>query len=163
MVLTKGDQMDAIKDFLKPELIWFLVGLVLLVFEFIMPGLIIGFFGAGAWIVAIICLLSAYVTGSINAQLIIFIIASVLSLLLLRKWLKGIFIGHVKSKQDMTEDLNEFIGERVVVKAKITPKAGGKVELHGTNWEAEADEEIAEGTVVEIVAKDNLTLKVKIV
>lgn len=155
--------LDAIKDFLKPELIWFLVGLVLLVFEFIMPGLIIGFFGAGAWIVAIICLLSAYVAGSINAQLIIFIIASVLSLLLLRKWLKGIFIGHVKSKQDMTEDLNEFIGERVVVKAKITPKAGGKVELHGTNWEAEADEEIAEGTVVEIIAKDNLTLKVKVV
>ena len=155
--------LDAIKDFLKPELIWFLVGLVLLVFEFIMPGLIIGFFGVGAWIVAIICLLSAYVTGSINTQLIIFIIASVLSLLLLRKWLKGIFIGHVKSKQDMTEDLNEFIGERVVVKEKITPKAGGKVELHGTNWEAEADEEIAAGTVVEIIAKDNLTLKVKVV
>ena len=119
--------LDAIKDFLKPELIWFLVGLVLLVLEFIMPGLIIGFFGAGAWIVAIICLFSVYVAGSINTQLIIFIIASVLSLLLLRKWLKGIFIGHVKSKQDMTEDLNEFIGERVVVKAKITPKASGKV------------------------------------
>ena len=155
--------MDAIKDFLKPELIWFLVGLVLLVLEFIMPGLIIGFFGVGAWIVAIICLVSAYVTGSINAQLIIFIIASVLSLMLLRKWLKGMFIGHVKSKQDMTEDLNEFIGERVVVKEKITPKTGGKVELHGTNWIAEADEEIAEGTVVEIIAKDNLTLKVKVV
>jgi membrane protein implicated in regulation of membrane protease activity len=153
--------MDAIKDLLKPELIWFLVGLVLLVFEFIMPGLIIGFFGVGAWIVAIICLLSAYVTGSINAQLIIFIIASVLSLLLLRKWLKGIFIGHVKSKQDMTEDLNEFIGERAVVKEKITPKAGGKVAFHGTNWAAEADAEIPEGTVVEIVGKDNITLKVK--
>jgi len=155
--------MDAIKDFLKPELIWFIVGLVLLVLEFITPGLIIGFFGAGAWIVAIICLLSAYVAESLNAQLIIFIIASVLSLLLLRKWLKGIFIGHVKSKQDMTQDLNEFIGERAVVKEKITPKAGGKVELHGTNWIAKADEEIAAGTVVEIIAEDNLTLKVKVV
>ena len=155
--------MDAIKDFLKPELIWFIVGLALLVLEFITPGLIIGFFGAGAWIVAIICLLSAYVAESLNAQLIIFIIASVLSLLLLRKWLKGIFIGHVKSKQDMTQDLNEFIGERAVVKEKITPKAGGKVELHGTNWIAKADEEIAAGTVVEIIAEDNLTLKVKVV
>jgi len=155
--------LDAIKDFLKPELIWFLIGLVLLILEFIMPGLIIGFFGVGAWIVAIVCLLSAYVQASINAQLIIFIIASVLSLLLLRKWLKGIFIGHVKSKQDMTQDLNEFIGERVVVKEKITPKAGGKVELHGTNWIAKADEEIAAGTVVEIIAEDNLTLKVKAV
>jgi membrane protein implicated in regulation of membrane protease activity len=155
--------MDAIKDFLKPELIWFLVGLVLLIFEFIIPGLIIGFFGAGAWIVAIICLFSTYVAGSINAQLIIFIIASVLSLLLLRKWLKGVFIGHTKSQQDLTEDMKEFIGERAVVKEKITPKAGGKIELHGTNWEAEADEEIAEGAVVEIIAKDNLTLKVKAV
>lgn len=155
--------MDAIKDFLKPELIWFLVGLVLLIFEFIMPGLIIGFFGAGAWIVAIICLFSTYVAGSINTQLIIFIVASVLSLLLLRKWLKGMFIGHTKSQQDLTEDMKEFIGEHAVVKEKITPKAGGKVELHGTNWEAEADEEIAEGTVVEIITKDNLTLKVKAV
>ncbi len=155
--------MDAIKDFLKPELIWFLVGLVLLILEFIIPGLVIGFFGAGAWIVAIVCLLSAYVAGSINAQLIIFIIASVLSLLLLRKWLKGVFIGHTKSQQDLTEDMKEFIGERAVVKEKITQKAGGKVELHGTNWEAISDEEIAEGTVVEIIAKENLTLKVKIV
>jgi membrane protein implicated in regulation of membrane protease activity len=155
--------LDAIKDFLKPELIWFLIGLVLLILEFIMPGLIIGFFGVGAWIVAIICLFSAYVAGSINAQLLIFIIASVLSLLLLRKWLKGMFIGHTKSQQDLTEDLKEFVGERVVVKEKIIPKAGGKVELHGTNWTAEADEEIAAGTVVEIIGKDNLTLKVKVV
>ena len=155
--------MDAIKDFLKPELIWFLIGLVLLILEFIMPGLIIGFFGVGAWIVAIICLFSTYVAGSINTQLLIFIIASVLSLLLLRKCLKGMFIGHTKSQQDLTEDLKEFVGERVVVKEKITLKAGGKVELHGTNWIAEADEEIAEGTVVEIIGKDNLTLKVKTV
>ncbi len=155
--------MDAIKDFLKPELIWFLVGLVLLIFEFIMPGLIIGFFGVGAWIVAVICLVSAYVQGSINTQLIIFIIASVLSLLLLRKWLKGMFIGHVKSEQDMTKDINEFIGERAVVKEKITPKARGKIEIHGTDWVAEADEEIAEGTFVEIIGKNNLTLKVKAV
>jgi len=155
--------MDAIKDFLKPELIWFLVGLALLIIEFILPGLIIGFFGAGAWTVAIVCLFSAYVAGSINTQLIIFIIASVLSLLLLRKWLKGTFIGHTRSKQDLTEDLKEFVGERAVVREKITPKVGGKVELHGTNWLAEADEEIAEGTVVEIIGKDNLTLKVKVI
>jgi len=155
--------MDAIKDFLKPELIWFLVGLLLLIFEFMLPGLIVAFFGVGAWVVALLCLLSDYVQGSINAQLIIFIVASVLSLLCLRKWLKGVFMGHVKSKQDMTEDLKEFIGERAVVKERITPKAGGKVEFHGTNWAAEADQEIAEGTVVEIVEKENITLKVKTV
>lgn len=152
--------MDAIKELLKPELIWFLVGLVLLTMEFALPGLIIGFFGVGAWVVAIICLITEI---GINTQLIIFIVCSILSLLILRKWLKGIFLGHTGSQQDLTEDLKEFIGERAVVKEKITPKIGGKVEFHGTNWAAEADEEIAEGATVEIIGKDNITLKVKLI
>jgi len=151
--------MDAIKEFLKPEIIWFLVGLALLIIEFMLPGLIIAFFGVGAIIVAIVCLITDI---SVEAQLIIFIVASVLSLLCLRSWLKGIFIGHVKGRQDMTEDLKEFVGERAVVVEKISPKAGGRVELHGTNWTAEADAEIPEGTAVEVTGKDNLTLKVKI-
>jgi len=150
--------LDWIKDFLKPELIWFLIGLALLILEFALPGLIIFFFGVGAWVVALVCLITDI---GINTQLVIFIGSSVLSLLCLRKWLKGVFMGHVKSKQDMTEELKEFIGERAVVKEKIVPKAGGKVEFHGTNWVAEADEEIAEGAVVEIIGKDNITLKVK--
>ena len=150
--------MDTIKDFLQPEIIWFLVGLVLLILEFILPGLIIAFFGVGAWIVALICLLTNI---GINTQLIIFIIASVLSLLCLRKWLKGIFLGHTGSKQNLKENMDEFVGQKAVVKEKIVPKAGGKVEFHGTNWLAQADEEIAEGTMVQIVGKDNITLMVK--
>jgi len=153
--------MDTIKDFLRPEIIWFLIGLTLLIMEFVLPGLIIAFFGVGAWIVALVCLFSNYVQGSVNVQLTIFILSSVLSLICLRKWLKGVFLGHAVSKQNLKENLEEFIGQKAVVKEKITPKAGGKVEFHGTNWAAEADEEIAVETVVEIVAKDNITLKVK--
>jgi len=152
--------MDWLKEFLKPELIWFLVGLLLLLAEFAIPGLIISFFGIGAWIVAGVCLLTDV---SLNAQLGIFIGSSVLSLVLLRSWLKGIFMGHVTGKQDLTKDLDEFVGERAVVTQAIVPKRPGKVELHGTNWTAEADTEIAESTAVEVVAKDNLTLKVKAV
>ena len=152
--------MDAIKEFLKPEIIWFLVGLALLIMEFVLPGLIIAFFGVGACIVAIVCLITDI---GLNTQLVIFIIASVLSLVCLRTWLKGIFMGHVKSRQDMTEDLDEFVGERAVVIEKIAPRVGGKVELHGTNWAAVADAEIAEGTMVEIVGKENITLKVKVI
>ena len=149
---------DAIKEYLRPEVIWFLVGLALLILEFAMPGLIIFFFGVGACIVAVVCLVTEI---SINVQLIIFIGASVLSLLLLRKWLKGVFLGHTVSKQNLKENLEEFIGQRAVVIERIVPKAGGKVEFHGTNWTAQADQEIAEGTVVEIIGKDNLTFKVK--
>ena len=150
--------MEMIKDFLRPEIIWFLVGLALLILEFILPGLIIAFFGVGAWIVAFVCLITDI---GINTQLIIFIISSVLSLLCLRKWLKGVFLGHSGSKQDLKENLEEFVGQKAVVIEKIVPKAGGKVEFHGTNWLAQADEEIAEGTMVQIVGKDNITLMVK--
>jgi membrane protein implicated in regulation of membrane protease activity len=151
--------MDTLKDFLKPEIIWFLIGLALLIMEFVLPGLIIAFFGIGAWIVALVCLITNI---GINTQLIIFIVSSVLSLLCLRKWLKGVFLGHTVSKQNLKENLEEFIGQKAVVKENITPKSGGKVEFHGTNWAAEADEEIAKGTVVEIIGKDNITLKVKL-
>ena len=152
--------METIKEFLTPEIIWFLVGLVLLILEFAMPGLIIGFFGVGAWVVAIVCLMNDI---GLNAQLALFIGSSVLSLLCLRRWLKGVFLGHEGSKQDLTQNLDEFVGERAVVKEKILPKLGGKVEFHGSHWEAEADEEIAEGAAVEIIGKDNITLKVKAV
>jgi len=118
--------LDAIKEYLKPELIWFLLGLALLITEFAMPGLIVFFFGVGACIVAIVCLLSSYVAGSINTQLIIFIGSSVASLLLLRRWLKGIFLGHTVSKQDLRQNLEEFVGQRAVVVDKIVPKAGCK-------------------------------------
>lgn len=150
--------MDTIRGFLTPEIIWFLVGLLLLLMELVIPGLVIGFFGIGAWIVAIVCLFS---TISLNAQLGLFIASSVLSLLLLRRWLKGIFLGHAGARQDLRHDLEEFVGHRAVVKEKIMPKLGGKVEFHGSNWEAQADQEIAEGTVVEIIGKDNITFKVK--
>ena len=149
---------DAIKEYLRPDLIWFLVGLALLVLEFAMPGLVIFFFGVGACIVAAVCLVAPI---SLNVQLIIFIGASVLSLLLLRKWLKGVFLGHTVSKQNLQENLEEYVGQHAVVKEKIRPKGVGKVEFHGTNWEAQADREIAEGTTVEIIGKDNITFKVK--
>lgn len=151
--------MESLKEVLmKPELIWFLVGFVFLMFEFVLPGLIIFFFGVGAWVVALTCLVSGV---SFNTQLVIFLVTSILSLVFLRTWLKGIFLGHTKSKQDMTRDLDEFVGEHAVVKEKITPDLPGKIELHGTRWSAEADCEIAEGTTVEVIGKANLTMKVK--
>ena len=60
--------MENFKELLKPELIWFIAGLIMLLAEFAMPGLIIFFFGVGAWLVALICL---FIDISINIQLII--------------------------------------------------------------------------------------------
>lgn len=150
--------METLQEYLKPELIWFLVGLLLLLAEFAIPGLVIFFFGVGAWVVALLC---AMMDIGINTQLIIFIVSSILSLLLLRKWLKGIFHGHSSDQQELTEDLSDFLGERVAVTMAITPQQPGKVELHGTDWSAIAEETIPAGTRVEITGKESLTLRVK--
>jgi inner membrane protein len=150
--------MENFKEWLKPELIWFIAGLIMFLAEFTMPGLIIFFFGVGAWLVALICL---FTDISINLQLTLFLIASILLLISLRKWLKNIFVGRTGQKQSADELLQEFVGKKAVVTREINPQAGGKVEFHGTNWNAEADEIINRGTSVEIIGKNNITLKVK--
>ena len=150
--------MEWLKDFLEPELIWFVVGLLLMLGEFIVPGLIIAFFAVGAWVVAAVCLIRPL---SLNAQLGVFLGSSVVSLLVARRWVKGMFDGFTTSKQDANVDLEEFIGQRAVVTEAIAPKRPGKVEFHGTHWTAEATEDIAPGSMVEITQKDSLTLKVK--
>jgi len=154
----KGNIMSTLIEWAKPELIWFVIGLVMLLLEFSMPGLVIFFFGVGAWLVAAICL---FADISVNTQLIIFILASVLLLITLRKWLKNTFIGRSASKKTSDEISEEFLGEKAKVLKEITPETKGRVEFHGSTWDAESDENIPEGTTVEIIGKDNITLKVK--
>ena len=150
--------MEWLKETLNPALVWFIVGLVLLVLEFVVPGLVIAFFAVGAWVVALVC---AFHAISINAQLGLFIGASVLSLLAVRQRIAGMFKGFTSGEQDGNVDLNDFVGQRAVVTKAITGKLPGQVEFHGSRWQAEAAEAVPEGAVVEITGKDNLTLKVK--
>lgn len=150
--------MEAWREWLRPELIWFFVGLFLLFVEMVVPGFIVAFFAFGAWVVAAVQLCKPL---TVNQQLALFIASSVLSLVLARSWLKSLFTGYVSSRSDGSMDLGEFIGQRARVIQRISPKAPGRVEFHGSTWQAEADGEIAEGSLVEVVAKDNLTLKVK--
>jgi membrane protein implicated in regulation of membrane protease activity len=79
----------------------------------------------------------------------------------LRNWLRGVFLGFTRSQQDSSQNLQDFVGEKVVVQQAINPNQPGMVELHGTNWKARADVAISVGTIVEIVGNDNLTLVVK--
>jgi len=149
--------MDFLKHFTEPAGWWALIGLGLILAEFMLPGLIIIFFGLGALLVALICV---FVDISLNTQLFIFIISSIVMLVSLRRWLKTIFMGK-KEGQGRGGTVCEFVGERAVVKAKIERNIPGKVILHGTNWVAEADVAIEEGAAVRIVGQRNITLKVE--
>ncbi len=149
---------DTIDEWLKPELIWFIIGLIFIILEFSIPGLITVFFGIGAWIVAI---LSLFLDISLNTQLLIFIFSSVLLLASLRKWFKTLFAGTDAPSQFEAEILDAFLGKKAIVTKEITPNTKGKVEFRGTYWDAEAYETIPEGASVEILDKDNITLIVK--
>ena len=142
---------------LAPELIWFVIGLVLLLAEIAMPGLLVIFFGFGAWVVA---LLVAIIDLSLNVQLIIFLVVSLLSLGLLRRRLKGWFDSKWVNGKNLDDVMNEYMGKKVKVTRAIPLDGKGKVEFNGTNWDAESDVPIEEGKTVEIVEKNNITFKV---
>lgn len=140
-------------------IIWLTLGIIMLVFETFMPGFVILFFGLGALVVSLVCAL--YNNVSLNMQLLIFIVSSIALLGLLRKTCKNVFTGLFASKNKMPENINSNIGEKALVIEKIIPARNGKIEFHGTTWDAIADETILENTVVTIVKQDNLTFKVK--
>ena len=145
-------------DWNHPSIIWFIIGLALFLMELAVPGLVLMFFGMGAWIVALLCLISGI---SLDVQLIVFILASALLLITLRKYVGKLFIGRKKTETSTGENIEDYVGEKAIVMEKIAPPKKGKVEFHGTNWSADADNEIPVGTTVEIVGKKNLTFKVK--
>jgi membrane protein implicated in regulation of membrane protease activity len=150
--------MNFSNEFWDPTVIWFIVGLVILVLELAVPGLILFFFGVGAWLVALLTLLFDI---SINAQLLIFFITSVILLFSLRKWVRQLFTGKMGISKNDDESSGDMVGERATVVEAIIPPSKGRVEIHGTNWTAESDIEIQAGEIVEIIGKKNLTLRVK--
>ncbi|KAA3610426.1 MAG: NfeD family protein [Calditrichaeota bacterium] len=147
--------MESLNEWLKPEIIWFVIGLVLLILEFSAPGLIIAFFGFGAWVVAGVLL---FVDISLTTQLLIFLISSILLLVLLRKTLKQVF--KLDSFVDQNEE-DEFIGQHAIVTKKIGPNKPGKVEFKGADWVAESESELAVGTHVTITARESIKFIVK--
>ena len=146
-------------EFLTPELIWCILGIIMLMIEFAAPGFVIFFFGLGAFLVALLCLFIPSL--SINFQLIIFIVSSIVFLIILRKWFKAVFHGFFGSKDKMPINKDSYIGETATVTEKITPYEKGRIEFHGTMWYAEANEDIPKGTPVVIIEQNNITFKVK--
>jgi membrane protein implicated in regulation of membrane protease activity len=142
--------------FAKPELIWFIIGLVLFLLELVLPGFVIFFFGVGAWITALLCLVAE---PGINLQAIVFAVTSVLSLVLLRKMIQKKFFY---SKEELSKEVeDEFTGKEAVAAADFVPGETGKVEFKGTTWKAESDTAISKGQRIIIKSKDNFKLFVE--
>jgi membrane protein implicated in regulation of membrane protease activity len=141
---------------ISPIIIWFVVGLVLILMEFIIPGLVIVFFGLGAWIAAIF--VSIFPEMAFWVQMMIFTVFSVGTLVLLRRTLKKRFFSNQEGAE--SEGLDDYIGQTAVVE-KAIKNGEGKILFKGVSWSAYADEDISEGTKVTIIDKDSIKLKIK--
>jgi membrane protein implicated in regulation of membrane protease activity len=141
-------------------LIWFLIGVLFLIAELLLPGFILIFFTLGSWTVALLVWL---VDMDLTYQILIFIVASLIPLITLRK--KGLEVFKGKTREggdDSYEDSK--IGKRAVVTKAIKPNLIGEVKFSGSFWRAISDEEIEEGAPVVIEkqeSEDGLIFKVK--
>ncbi|WP_207493805.1 NfeD family protein [Aridibaculum aurantiacum] len=142
------------ESFKNPQVIWFVLGFLFFLLEFAIPGFILFFFGVGAWVVAIILL---FVDVSINTQLLIFLISSVITTLLFRKWVKQM----VFTRKHTSELEDEFIGKTGKAETNIGPGSDGKVAFRGTVWDARSHDTIAKGETVVITGNESILLIVK--
>ena len=141
----------------SPAFWWAVTGIVLMICEFAVPGLILFFFGLGALFTALLLL---FMDLSMTVQLVVFAISSLVFLFGLRRFLKPVFTGRTSAAaQDALS--GTLAGEEGTVTERIAPDSSGKVKLHGTDWKAESDEALEAGRPIVVVGQKSLTLIVK--
>ncbi|MEA3360998.1 MAG: NfeD family protein [Thermodesulfobacteriota bacterium] len=145
---------------LSSSLIWFLIGVAVLIAELALTGFILIFFTAGCWIAALVTwLFDIELTG----QILIFIVSSLTLLFTLRKYSLKIFKGKTRDSID-DRYTDSKIGKTAIVTKAITPNVTGEIKAMGSFWRAIAEVEIEEGQSVLIerqASEDGLTFKVK--
>ena len=132
-------------------LIWFLIGIGFLIAEFIMPTFIMFFFAIGAIAVSIA---SACFDLSINFQIMLFALSSVISLLLLRNYMKNIFKGNESKGEDKYFDNSIDSNKNIAIVSKtIETNNFGEIKYKGTFYKAQSKDSIDKGKKVKIVSK----------
>jgi membrane protein implicated in regulation of membrane protease activity len=142
----------------EPYVLWFLAGLILVLLEFTAPGLVVIFFGLGAWVVSLTSWLGW--TPALAGQLGVFTLASLALLFGLRRSCREWFAG-LSSAGDARQTEEEFLNKEVRVLSAILPGQPGKVEFKGVNWNAHATEPLQAGDAAIIVGRDGLQLQVR--
>jgi len=127
-------------------LIWLGVGVVFVVAELVVPAFIVVFFGLGAFIAGG----TAFFGASIQVQLVVFGVSSVVLLLLFRKMMAATFTG------EEAEDEQEpnYLGRQGEVVDAIHPPQPGRIKFQGSFWSARSSEAVEPGSMVRIVKRD---------
>lgn len=139
--------------FLNPIFVWAVIGLLLVGSEFLVPGLVIIFFGVGALLTSVLAAIVPGLKSNVAFQILIWLGASGFSLALLRKYFSRVFKG-----KTLIEDGSKSSGKSATVIEAISPERPGRVRFEGTTWNASSYTESFEpGETVEILKEDGLT------
>ena len=143
-------------DFLSQAWLWLYFGAFLMLAELASPGFVVFFFGLAAATVAVLkwCVPSLPMAG----QFAVFSVFSVLYLVVLRRYMKKVFLGDTAESKSA---LNEYVGRVGKVVEVIRPEVPGRILLGDAEWTATAAERLEPGTEVKVTAQSNLTLTVE--
>ena len=143
-------------DFTAAAWIWLYIGAFLMLSEIVSPGFVIFFFGLGAATVAVFKW--AVPSLGLAGQLALFSVCSVLYLVVLRRYMKKLFMGDSEAALGLS---SEYVGRVGKVVETIRPEVPGRILLGDAEWAAAADERLDVGVEVKVVAQDNLTMRVE--
>jgi inner membrane protein len=137
--------------------IWVLVGFALLAVEFASTTMHIGFFAAGAFLVA--AMVGLGWDGPLWAQLLVFTVASLLALLVFRP----IVMRRLKLRDGDSKPVDDLVGDTATALDDIAVAGIGKVEMRGSTWTARnvGASPVTKGQRCAIERIDGLTLQIR--
>jgi membrane protein implicated in regulation of membrane protease activity len=138
---------------------WIVMGVVLILLEFIVPGAVVIFFGFGA--LAIATAVHLHWISSITYQLFGWLCVSLVMVILLRKEVARLFPA--LESFNPYDEYQDMKGRTVEVLEDVYPDSDvGRVRYQGSSWKARSEEGIIRvGSNARIIRRDYLTIWVK--
>lgn len=137
--------------------LWIVAGILLMISEFVVPGMFVIFIGFGSLVTGFISLFIPLTTWE---QLLIMALLSIVSILFGSAFIKRIFPSEVTQDPIIKDEYrNEIVN---VVSDILVNQKGGRIRYKGTEWDAISESaRIPKGRRVRIISRDNLTFLVE--
>ena len=132
---------------------WIILAIIFLIGELLTGGFYLLSIGIGAIAAAVL----NYLQFSITAQIIVFILITLVFILISRPLYKKLN----KNTVDKKSNTERLIGLKAKVTEDIDPHKIGTIKVNGEVWKAISNEEISEGEEVEIIGIEGVKLRVK--
>jgi inner membrane protein len=139
------------------SVVWLVIGIVLILSEFILPGLVVIFLGISALLISPL-VYSEIITDPV-IQTVAWLIVSVILILLFREQFAAKFPS--LERKTYGKDSDEITGKSAEVMERITATEAGRIRINETTWYAKADQLIEPGEWVTVTSRDNLLLHVR--